>query len=185
MRNSTWDNKNLPERISEGLYLEFQTPYENGEYDNYIDVGLGFFYAPVSGQYRFFTSGDDNYELWLSSVPGVKSKDKMVKIAYLYGWTDWHHYYSFPTQISDYINLEGGKYYYVESYHCEGGGASHFTVSVEIPKKVAPGADNNLDAVMEISIEAEKEREVFEIKIYGWATGEYKLQFAIRDPQTK
>lgn len=98
--------------------------------DNYGSRISGVLYPPVSGEYVFWVSGDDNTELYLSSdqTPGNATRIGLVP-----GWTSSRQWTKYPEQKSDPISLIEGKPYYIEALHKEGGGGDNVAVGWEIP----------------------------------------------------
>jgi hypothetical protein len=75
--------------------------------------------VPISGEFRFYLSSDDNSELWLSTDEDPANK---VKIAYLNRAVDPNSWSQYAGQSSAAINLVGGRKYYIEVLHKEGAG---------------------------------------------------------------
>ena len=70
----------------------------------YIEMGThygvrvrGYVCAPVTGEYTFFISGDDQVELWLSTDDNPANK---ILLAYILSWTNPKQYDKFPSQKS-------------------------------------------------------------------------------------
>ncbi len=98
--------------------------------DNYASRIRGYICPPVSGQYIFWISGDDDSELWLSTND---SRDSRVRIANISGWTSPREWNRYPTQKSALINLQAGQRYYIEALHVEGGGGDNLAVAWQLP----------------------------------------------------
>jgi hypothetical protein len=87
--------------------------------------------VPISGSYTFYIASDDNSELWLSTDENPANKKK---IAYLIGSVTPRNWAPFiASQQSAPINLVGGRKYYIEALHKEGGGADHLSVAWRQP----------------------------------------------------
>ncbi|HIN85232.1 MAG TPA: hypothetical protein EYN06_02040, partial [Myxococcales bacterium] len=82
--------------------------------------------VPETDVYQFAIASDDNGELWLSDDESPINKEM---VAWVQHWTPYQVFDDEATQISLDIPLEGGKKYYMESLHQQGGGGVHLTVS--------------------------------------------------------
>lgn len=98
--------------------------------DNYGARARGYICPPVTGNYVFYLSADDNAELWLSTNNDPLNK---TKIAYISDWASPGQYDRFPSQQSVAIRLEAGQRYYVETLHKEGNGGDHLSVGWKLP----------------------------------------------------
>uniref|UniRef100_H3CIT5 PKHD1 like 1, tandem duplicate 1 n=1 Tax=Tetraodon nigroviridis TaxID=99883 RepID=H3CIT5_TETNG len=85
----------------------------------------GFFVPPESGNYMLYIHCDDRCELYLSNSSLPEHK---VKIAYQPRYTG--SMFSFESQRSELMALEGGEYYYLEILHQEFWGAASFNVGL-------------------------------------------------------
>ncbi len=90
----------------------------------------GYICPPLSGNYTFMISGDDNVELWLSSDDNPVNK---TRIAVISDWTDFHQFNKYATQTSAAISLQSGHRYYIEVLHKQGYGGDHVTVAWQLP----------------------------------------------------
>ncbi|MFD2161638.1 Ig-like domain-containing protein [Paradesertivirga mongoliensis] len=107
----------------------FSAPVEFG--DNYGARIRGYICPPVSGNYVFYISSDDNGELWLSSNDDPSTKKKIASVG---DWTSPGQYDKYPTQQSAVINLVAGQRYYIEALHKEGGGTlDHLSIGWKLP----------------------------------------------------
>ncbi len=98
--------------------------------DNYSQRVRGYLVPKVSGDYVFWTAGDDKTYLYLSSDADPANKKR---IAYNFSWTMPQAWTKQPTQKSEVIKLEAGKVYYIEGQHREGGGGDCFAVGWSKP----------------------------------------------------
>lgn len=106
-------------------YLDiFETPANSA--DNYGQRLSGYLRAPDSGSYTFWIAADDASELWLSTDTNPANK---VKIASTTAWTNSREWGKYASQKSVAITLQGGKFYYIEALHKEGGGGDNLGVS--------------------------------------------------------
>ena len=123
---------------SETQLLTFKIPSDQG--DGYGTRVHGFFISPVSGDYRFWISGDDEVELWLSSD---RDPANVSLIAYVHGAsTSEENFDQFSSQTSALITLQANRPYYIMALHKEGGGRDHMAVAFSGPgidRQVIPG----------------------------------------------
>lgn len=98
--------------------------------DNYGERIRGYLCPPLSGNYTFMISGDDNVELWLSSDDNPANK---TSIALMNDWTDYHQFDKYASQKSTPISLQSGHRYYIEVLHKESYGGDHVTVAWQLP----------------------------------------------------
>lgn len=123
---------------STGTLTSFQAPTNFG--DNYGTRVFGWVHAPVTGNYTFSISGDDNCELWLGTN---SSPDSRRLIASAPDWTDPLQWTRFPEQTSVSIPLVAGRYYFIEALHKESGGGDNLGVGWSYPGQsltVIPGS---------------------------------------------
>ncbi len=90
----------------------------------------GYIHAPVTGNYTFWISSDDNGELWLSSDD---KPENVTRIAHVPGWTQSRNWTKYPEQRSASINLVAGNRYYVEALYKERGGGDNLAVAWSYP----------------------------------------------------
>ncbi|MGH1486108.1 MAG: PA14 domain-containing protein [Cellvibrionaceae bacterium] len=97
---------------------------------NYGTRIRGIFYAPVSGNYTFWASGDDNVELYLSSNSNPINKTVVARVP---GWTSSEQWNKYPEQKSSPVSLVAGQAYYLEVLHKEGGGGDNLAIGWQLP----------------------------------------------------
>jgi len=112
---------------SSGMVSLFEGPTGRG--DNYGERICGYICPPQTGEYTFWTSGDDNNQFSIK-MPGA---DTLKVLAYVKGYTyprawDW-----MPSQKSEPILLQAGQMYLVEGLLQEGGGGDNFAVGWQLP----------------------------------------------------
>jgi hypothetical protein len=90
----------------------------------------GFLYAPVTGNYTFWISGDDSAELWLSTNASPSTKRLIAKVPEYTNQREWNKY---PEQKSITILLQAGQAYYIEALHKEQNGGDHLSVAWQRP----------------------------------------------------
>lgn len=81
---------------------------------------------PVTGSYMFWIASDDNGELWLSSDMDPVNASLIASVP---GWTDPRQWNKFTEQQSSPVELEAGKYYYIEALMKEVGGKDNLSVA--------------------------------------------------------
>lgn len=93
--------------------------------DNYTWQWLGYFLAPTTGNYTFFTSSDDASHLWIgdNALSSVATVNALVNNGGLHG----------PQERSGTINLIAGQYYPMRIMFGEFGGGDIMTVSFSGP----------------------------------------------------
>lgn len=98
--------------------------------DNYGSRLHGIFYAPETGNYTFWASGDDNVSLSISTDSNPENK---FEIASVPGWTSPQQWDKYSSQQSTPIELIAGQAYYIEALHNEGGGLDNLAVAWQRP----------------------------------------------------
>lgn len=93
--------------------------------DSYSWMWLGYFLAPSTGTYTFYTYSDDASHLWIGSnaLTGYTTSNATVNNGGLHG----------PTEASGTTSLVAGKYYAMRVMFGENGGGDIITVSFEGP----------------------------------------------------
>ena len=86
--------------------------------------------APLSGQYTFWVSGDDNTRLFFSPNENPASA---ALIAQVPGWTQPREWNKYPQQQSAPIFLQAGQRYYIMALMKEAFGGDHVAVRWRLP----------------------------------------------------
>jgi uncharacterized protein (DUF1800 family) len=94
----------------------------------------GYVYAPMSGNYTFWISGDESAELWISS--STEPADKLLR-AFLTAPSAVNQWTLATTQKSLPITLTGGQGYYIEVVQKENTGSDHVEVGWAKPTDAA------------------------------------------------
>ncbi len=94
----------------------------------------GFLHAPVTGQYRFFISSDDQSSLLLSTDANPLNA---VQIASQQDYTPPQTWTWYPQQTSALITLQAGGRYYIEAIVKDGNGDDHLDVGWQKPGDTA------------------------------------------------
>ena len=90
----------------------FETPVNWGEYN--LTRMRGYLHPQVTGVYTFWIASDNSSELWLSPNADPSKVRKIASIP-RFGWVLSHEWSRYPSQISEPIQLEAGKTYYIEA----------------------------------------------------------------------
>uniref|UniRef100_UPI0037844BBC PA14 domain-containing protein n=1 Tax=Prosthecobacter sp. TaxID=1965333 RepID=UPI0037844BBC len=110
------------------LLAEFEVP-QNWD-DRTGQRVRGFLHVPVTGQYRFAISSDDQSALLLSIDANPANA---VQIASQPDWTEPRAWSWYAQQTSALITLNAGTRYYIEAIMKEGGGGDHLAVGWQKP----------------------------------------------------
>jgi hypothetical protein len=95
--------------------------------DNYGGRLQAWLHVPITGEYTFWVAGDDNTELYLGAGP-----DTAQLIADVPSWTGARAWDTMPSQKSEPIYLEAGRYY-IAALWKEGGGGDHCAAAWQGP----------------------------------------------------
>ncbi len=101
----------------------------------------GYLCVPYTGDYIFYTCGDDQVEFWLSTSL-TNPKDNKQKIAYNYIYTPLYSWNNTASQKSSPVQLKAGEKYYFEVLMKEGPGGDYFAIRWQGPfglDEVIPG----------------------------------------------
>lgn len=97
--------------------------------DDYGSRIHGWLYVKNSGQYTFWTSSDDESELWLSTDENPANASL---IAFESSWSTARVWQTGNEQ-SEPVNLEAGERYYISAIHKEDGGGDNIAVAWQGP----------------------------------------------------
>ncbi|MHC4586461.1 MAG: PA14 domain-containing protein [Planctomycetota bacterium] len=118
------DDPRYPDSPDESMWWQtFEG--EVGRGDNYGIRARGYVYPPVSGDYIFWISGDDESQLWLSTDDNPAN---IVQVSHVVSWTNSREWDKEDTQKSQPITLQAGQKYYIEALMKEGGGGDNLAV---------------------------------------------------------
>ncbi|MES2920383.1 MAG: Ig-like domain-containing protein [Verrucomicrobiota bacterium] len=90
----------------------------------------GVIVPPTTGDYTFWIASDDSSELYLSSDGNPFNVSKIASVS---GYTAYQSWDEKTSQKSVVIPLQGGRAYYLEVLHKEGGGGDHLSVAWQGP----------------------------------------------------
>lgn len=97
---------------------------------NYGVRVIGYVCPPFTGIYRFFISGDDFGQLWLS--PDDKAANK-TQVAYVPDWTNPREWDKYSSQTSTGIALATGQKYYIEALMKQNQGGDNLAIGWQLP----------------------------------------------------
>ena len=155
--------------------------------DNFVIRTFGVFLAPTAGEYTFYTSGNQDTRLYLSSAPVDESvafdeTSMMQLLCDQHTNSDIMAFFQYPDQSLCTVTLEAGEKYYMIYMHREGTGWDHYTLAVEVPN-----TDNNLEntigQVQEVKVVNPVIEEVQIIKICKASSGTFSLIYATNDAE--
>jgi len=125
--------------INSDSLVGFYPPY-NSAFDSYNQVLIGFFVPPVSTNYSFYTRGDDNAGVWLSTDASPANQRLIAYTPYYY--TSFFNLgpigSASNTLVSKPVFCEKGVPLFFRVFHQEGGGGDFFDVGLRIH-----GAESN------------------------------------------
>lgn len=137
-------------------YFEFGPNGSNEAGSNYGNVLNGWLVPPVSGDYVFYVSGDDNINLYLSTDADPANKKLIAREPEWNNARDWtvldRRNTTAPENRSDtfagtewgaQITLTAGQQYYIEAVHQEGGGGDSVGVNWRTPLDSADPANGS------------------------------------------
>ncbi|KJE97765.1 beta-1,4-N-acetyl-galactosaminyl transferase 3 [Capsaspora owczarzaki ATCC 30864] len=120
----------------------------NFEDDSYFQRAFGYLVPKTSGRYEFAVASDDTSEFWLSTDFRPRNERLLCYLGRPEDqegdiWTNPGEYTKYASQISEPVQLEANRPYYMEFFHKQGGGGVHASVawrSVGQPRfEVIPG----------------------------------------------
>jgi hypothetical protein len=130
---------NSPDAVAYSTSLE--TPVNVR--DNYGVQFQGYVTAPVSGEYVFYVSSDDQGEVYLSTDDNPANKRLIASEPQWNGSRNWvgteRRNATTPENRSALINLIAGQKYYLEALMKEGGGGDNLGITWRRPGDPAPG----------------------------------------------
>jgi len=137
----------------------------------------------ATANHRFYTSGrhwnEVNMDFTTPYDATTPVTHSLERIGYTHNidWRHWHNIRSDSSPISDWIPLEEGKYYAMETLMRSWGGDSHYTLSVEIETTDSTGHPNARRAQQYLEITNDDVPEIWTLTVEGIDDGMYKLNF--------
>ena len=129
-------NANFPLHPNErGLRFKSETPpgYPWSLY--YGQRMRGWLLPPVTGDYTFWVSSDDESKLLLSTNANPASKKCIASVPFWTGVREWTKYLE---QCSGPVHLEAGKAYYIEGLHYQSYNLDNFSMAWQRPGETQP-----------------------------------------------
>ena len=103
-------------------------PYTNA--DNYFTRVRGYLYIPVTGEYQFALTGNNQVSFMMSID---HTQNQVNTMAFIESYSEEFEFNKETNQISDPLFLEGGTFHYIELLHRETWGGDFFNVSWKTP----------------------------------------------------
>ncbi|MGC8888286.1 MAG: immunoglobulin domain-containing protein, partial [Verrucomicrobiia bacterium] len=113
--------------------IDYPPYFEDDRGNSEDNVGgkiFGWFVPPVTGNYQFFTAGDDENILFMSTDADPLNKRQ---IATQTDWGNFRNYFDDTVQNSQPIPLVAGQKYYLEALWKDGVGGGHISIAVQYP----------------------------------------------------
>lgn len=149
----------------------------------YGQAWTGYFTAPVSGEYNFIGTGDDQFSFYLANVTGSTElpATPFISSTGAQQWNDFYLYYR--DTATNKVTLSAGMSYYFEAYHINIWGGGNFKVEVGVPN-----SDNTLPfqtyQVDQIVLNSTVQPEVLVYTMNGGTNGTFTLQVFRKDAST-
>ena len=125
---------NFPARPDEEfIESAFEAPSNFAE--NYGQRMRALLVPPVTGNYVFWISSDDNSTLYLSTDADPARKTPIASVT---SWTNSRQWNTYPSQKSATVTLTNGFRYYIEALQKEGGGGDNLAVAWQKPGDAVP-----------------------------------------------
>lgn len=147
-----WDNQTADAVAIRNLFLNCVTPavidpnIATMEYqanlDNYGSALYGLFVPPVTGNYSFGLSADDQTQMYISTDESPANRVLVADAVSWNGFRNFDNGFQDNANILDPrfngrrpapIRMVAGRSYYIEAFFHEGGGGDHITVAVQKP----------------------------------------------------
>ena len=111
----------------------FEAPANQGDY--YGEQMIGFVCPPITGDYQFFLSSDNEGLLYLSTDAIPANKVAVASVPDVSNYRQWNKYAS---QASAYVKLVAGRIYYIEALMGESNGNDWLSVTWRMRGMPAP-----------------------------------------------
>ena len=111
---SNLKNHNRYPNKPDHLAFDNYSTFSYGNVQNYAQRIRGYIKAPVTGEFQFNVTGDNDVQFFLS--PTTNPSDKNL-IASINGQTKISQHTKYSSQTSSVISLQQGQYYYIEVFH--------------------------------------------------------------------
>lgn len=129
--NDLYNSPNFPAMPDYSQALNFLGLPRENVVDGKGNLVQGYLTVPISGNYKFNVTGDDQTILFISS--DETPENKQTHQVFVSSWTNMTEHDKFIWQSTGNIYLEAGNFYYVEMNSKEGGGSEHFSAFWQAP----------------------------------------------------
>jgi hypothetical protein len=126
----------IPVETTPDLLTEVSSLSETSTTFEYGVRVRGLLTAPLTGEYRFWITSDDNSELWLGTDESSASLIEIASVTGVGVFADPGEWNKLGSQASAPIELEAGKRYRLLLLFKQGGGPGHFMVGWAKPGDV-------------------------------------------------
>jgi len=139
----------------------------------------GFFKAPHSGTYTFFSASDDYQEVYLNTDANTAERGDKIVVNNWTPYRDYFYYYRRGQQSSaDYyenspITLTADELYYLEIINRDGGGGNYGSVGVLID---GYESDNKVFEVREYEVVCPTQYETYTVTVRGSGSWRFRMQ---------
>lgn len=154
----------------------------HGSY-RYGQTWSGYFTAPVSGEYTFIGTADDQFSFYLATVTGSAETPATPFISST-GAQYWNDFYlNYKDTATKNVTLSAGMSYYFEAYHINIWGGGNFKIEVGVPNTDAslPFQTYQVDQIV---LNSTVQPEVLVYTMNGGNTGSFTLQVFRKDAST-
>jgi hypothetical protein len=168
----------------ENQYTDFLAMHFEGNTratkSNMATLYRGWFTAPETARYRFHQTCDDHCDFSIGNSPDQETD--LTRILDIDHWSEFRRAsyvrYGNMDRISEWVSLEAGSKYYVESAHLNGWGGNHFSTGVEIEQQeLNPNHPRNVKEVQKIGFHTADVREMHRLTINNPDEGTFRMQF--------
>ncbi len=129
--NDLYNNSQYPAMPSYSEMLPILAKPSISTLTNFGRSTKAYLKVPVSGNYKFNITGDDNTVLFISS--NESELNKTANMISFSGSTGTTEYTKYSGQTSNNIFLNANQYYYLEVNNKQGSGSNHFSVYWQTP----------------------------------------------------
>jgi len=182
---SNFDDLTKPDWTrKESLSMQLEAPSYVGD-----RVGHRFktwFEAPLTTNYRFYMSCDDDCTFDIDQTPmSTSNLTRLLSITNAVGFREYWRPSSSQSHISDWVALEAGENYYLEMMGMEGTGSDHASVAVEIEQSDVVGHHHSMKEVQKLTVNTEQNKDTLKLTILNPDDGKYILNFQDPDDLSK
>jgi len=129
--SNLYNDANYPAMPTTGSLLSQLGMFYANEENEFGQLLQGYMTVPVTGEYTFNLTADDDTVFELSTDDDPANVG-LVDIE-IDGWTYGSEHDKYPEQTAAPVTLEAGKYYFYQVQHKEGGGGEHYSVFWKAP----------------------------------------------------